>query len=48
MIGSVADRLTIDAIKSFIRFAWVTPAAITQTLFGDGVKPQEKNNLENW
>jgi len=41
-IKNLADRLTVDAIKNPIRFASVTPAAITQTLFGHRAKSQVK------
>ena len=42
MIKSLADRLTVDMMKNPIRFISVTLAAIAQTLFGGGVKPQIK------
>jgi len=42
MIKSLADRLTVNMMKNPIRFISVTLAAIAQTLFGGGVKPQIK------
>jgi len=46
MIKSLADQLTVGAMKNPIRFISVTLAVIAQTLFGSRVKPQLKTIIK--